>query len=893
MKLFIKKQFIYFAFCFVGLVALQLSFTSSAFAQPVADCNNAVPFCGSASLSFPSSVSTTAPAGPNYGCLMTVPNPTWYYMQVDQSGPVKLHMNGGGLDIDFASWGPFTSTSAGCATIMGGSAPIQSSYSSASTEDFALGMAGGVSHSNCSGPGASTPPAAVAGEYYIVLITNYTNSSGNLSFNQTAGSGSTNCAITQPCQIGNMTASAVCAGTGTTISGTLDYQTELTTGTLTVTSSCGGSQSYPFNSSSTTSSSLTYSFPGGPGTSQNCTVTAEFTANSGCSTTATFVEPNCSCSITLTPATSSICVGGTATITPSVTGGTWTSDNTAVATVSSAGVVTGVTAGTATITYTDGTCSGTSQITVNAPTAPTFTNPGPICLGAPLTLPAPNNGVTGTWSPAANNTTTTTYTFTPTAGTCASTATMQVVVDAQVTPTFTNPGPICTGSTFTLPATSNNGIAGTWSPAVDNTQTTTYTFTPTGATCAVPTTMQVVVAPPITPTFTNPGPICTGSTFTLPTSSTEGITGTWSPAEDNTQTTTYTFTPSAGSCANSTTMQVTVDTQIAPTFAIPDSLCAGTSFTLPTTSLNGFSGTWSPAYDNAKTQTYTFTPNAGQCSSTGSKTINIKPRPEILISTSRGDNLCAGDSLNISIKTNPPGAIIQWTATNNGTNGATSGTGNSIDNKIELVNSSTPGFITYEVTATQNGCSSIPTVLTYSVNPPLNTVTTVTSSSATVLEGETTNLSVTMNPYIPGVLYTWSPSDNLSCVDCPNPIASPDSATCYVVTLQGVDVCPLVDSVCIDYRINCGEIFVPSIFSPNSDGTNDYFRPYGRCLVKIQMSVYDRWGNRVFYTDELDEGWDGTYKGKLMNLGTFVYRLFVTTLYGETEELKGNVTLVR
>src|SRR5690554_4765556 len=251
MKLFIKKQFIYFAFCFVGLVALQLSFTSIAFAQPqpVADCNNAVPFCGSASLSFPSSVSTTAPAGPNYGCLMTVPNPTWYYMQVDQSGPVKLHMNGGGLDIDFASWGPFTSTSAGCATIMGGSAPIQSSYSSASTEDFALGMAGGVSHSNCSGPGASTPPAAVAGEYYIVLITNYTNSSGNLSFNQTAGSGSTNCAITQPCQIGNMTASAVCAGTGTTISGTLDYQTELTTGTLTVTSSCGGSQSYPFNSS--------------------------------------------------------------------------------------------------------------------------------------------------------------------------------------------------------------------------------------------------------------------------------------------------------------------------------------------------------------------------------------------------------------------------------------------------------------------------------------------------------------------------------------------------------------------------------------------------------------------------------------------------------------------
>ncbi len=894
MNIAIKKTILNMLFYFVSIVALQLSFSNTTFAQPVADCNNAVPFCGTASLSFPNSVSTTAPAGPNYGCLYAVPNPTWYYMQADQSGSIKLHMDGGGLDIDFASWGPFTDPSAGCASIMGGTPPIQSSYSSASTEDFALGMSGGVG-SGCPGPGVSTPPAATAGEYYIVLITNYTNSSGNLSFSQTGGTGSTNCAITQPCQIGNMTAAATCTGgTGTTVSGTIDYMTTMTTGTLTVTSSCGGTQSYPFNSSSTASSSLTYSFPGGAGNGQNCTVTAEFTSNLGCSTTATFVEPTCGCNIALTPVDPTICVGSTVTLTPATTGGTWTSSNTAVATVSSSGVITGVSGGSATITYTDGTCSGTSQVTVDAKLTPVFSNPGPICSGASLTLPTTsNNGYAGTWSPAVNNTATTTYTFTPSAGVCATTATMQVVVDAQVTPTFTNPGPICVGEVFTLPTTSNNLIAGTWSPAENNTVTTTYTFTPTGSTCAISTTMQVVVGPPVPPTFTNPGPICVGTAFTLPTTSTNGFQGTWSPAEDNTQTTTYTFTPDAGECATTGTMQVDVDAQIPSTFAIVDSICSGVNFTLPNPSLNGFTGAWSPAFDNTQSMTYTFTPDAGQCAMNATKTIIIKPRPDILLESRNGAIICNTDSLKININTNPAGGIIQWTGTNNGTSGATSGVGNSIDNKITLVNSATPGSVTYQIVGTYNGCTSVPTVVTYVVNPPLSTTTTVTSSSSTVLEGESTNLNVTMSPYIPGVLYSWSPSDNLSCNDCPNPIATPDSATCYVVTLLAPDVCPLQDSVCVNYKIKCGEIFVPSIFSPNGDGVNDNFKVHGRCLVKIQMSVFDRWGNLVFYTDDVDDGWDGTYKGKEMNSGTFVYRLFVTSLYGETEELKGNVTLTR
>src|SRR5690606_1844744 len=146
----------------------------------------------------------------------------------------------------------------------------------------------------------------------------------------------------------------------------------------------------------------------------------------------------------------------------------------------------------------------------------------------------------------------------PDNGGCASSTTMTVVVADALTPIFSHPLHVCLPISFTLPTTSDNGISGTWSPAVDNTATTTYTFTPDNGGCASSTTMTVVVDDAVTPTFSNPGPVCSGTSFTLPTTSNNGISGTWSPAVDNTATTTYTFTPDNGGCASSTTMTVVV-----------------------------------------------------------------------------------------------------------------------------------------------------------------------------------------------------------------------------------------------------------------------------------------------------------------------------------------------
>ena len=279
-----------------------------------------------------------------------------------------------------------------------------------------------------------------------------------------------------------------------------------------------------------------------------------------------------------------------------------------------------------TVTDLDTNCTQEFCTTVidNIPNVtPTFTAVTPICNGDSLSaLPTTsNNGYSGSWSPALNNTATTTYTFTPTAGQCATTASLTITVNQPVTPTFTPVAPICNGDSLSaLPITSNIGITGSWSPALNNTATTTYTFTPTAGQCATTASLTITVNQSVTPTFTPVAPICSGdSLLALPTTSNNGFTGSWSPALDNTVTTTYTFTSSVGQCVTTASLTITVNQPITPTFSFGTtlSICSGGIVpTLPTSSSNSITGSWSPAVvDNANNGIYTFTPNSSSSSS--------------------------------------------------------------------------------------------------------------------------------------------------------------------------------------------------------------------------------------------------------------------------------------
>jgi gliding motility-associated-like protein len=194
----------------------------------------------------------------------------------------------------------------------------------------------------------------------------------------------------------------------------------------------------------------------------------------------------------------------------------------------------------------------------------TFTQLSPICEGDSLTLPTTSiEGFTGTWSPVFDNTISNTYNFTPDANQCAIGTTMTITVNPVFIATFTPVDTICVGDVLLdLPTNSNNGFSGTWSPAVNNTVTTEYTFTPTPITgsCFEETKMTITVLTQTTPLFTQVDPICIGSPLTtLPTESNNGYTGSWSPAVNNLATTTYTFTPDPGQCADTTTMTIVVN----------------------------------------------------------------------------------------------------------------------------------------------------------------------------------------------------------------------------------------------------------------------------------------------------------------------------------------------
>src|SRR5688500_88520 len=245
-----------------------------------------------------------------------------------------------------------------------------------------------------------------------------------------------------------------------------------------------------------------------------------------------------------------------------------------------------------------------------------------------------NNGITGSWSPAVSTASvgTTTYTFTPAAGQCGGRAALTNTVTDQITPTFDPVDDVCLDATApVLPTTSNNGITGSWSPAVSTASvgTTTYTFTPAAGQYSEPATLTITVTDQITPTFDPIDDVCLDATApVLPTTSNNGITGSWSPAVSTASigTTTYTFTPAAGQCAAPATLTITVTDQITPTFdPVADVCLNATAPVLPTTSNNGITGSWSPAVSTASlgTTTYTFTPAAGQCAAPATLTITV------------------------------------------------------------------------------------------------------------------------------------------------------------------------------------------------------------------------------------------------------------------------------
>ncbi len=160
----------------------------------------------------------------------------------------------------------------------------------------------------------------------------------------------------------------------------------------------------------------------------------------------------------------------------------------------------------------------------------------------------------------------------------------------------------------------------------------------------------------------------------------------------------------------------------------------------------------------------------------------------------------------------------------------------------------------------------------------------------TLYPGESANI----NPDGNCSFYNWTPNYHLSSDKIKNPIATPPVTTQYFVTATTEFGCPAIDSITI--RISPESILdLPNAFSPGSGTSiNDELRIIKRGLATLNFfRIYNRWGELVFETNDIEKGWNGQYKGKPQPMGTYVYVVDAKTTTGKRFNKQGNVTLIR
>jgi len=255
---------------------------------------------------------------------------------------------------------------------------------------------------------------------------------------------------------------------------------------------------------------------------------------------------------------------------------------------------------------------------------------------------------------------------------------------------------------------------------------------------------------------------------------------------------------------------------------------------------------------------------------------------EIVASQSQG--ICPGDEVSLSIQFNTEEAYdsIVWQPAS------------------VVVSPTDPTQATYVVDSNaivtalvyfSDGCLSMDTIM-------LRTPTdledlTIRADRDTVIRGQ----KATLTPSNTGLAsYRWEPADY---VDFPNQAVTeviPETTTTFTLTAVDANGCEVQRTytiVVINPQCEPPYIFVPKAFSPNGDGVNDILYVRGESIDVVEFIIYDRWGEKMFETNNLSQGWDGTFRGKALPPDVYGYYLYVECIGGDTYTERGNVTIIR
>ncbi len=165
------------------------------------------------------------------------------------------------------------------------------------------------------------------------------------------------------------------------------------------------------------------------------------------------------------------------------------------------------------------------------------------------------------------------------------------------------------------------------------------------------------------------------------------------------------------------------------------------------------------------------------------------------------------------------------------------------------------------------------------------------ADKTTILKGD--NVKLYGKP--DGYSYIWTPESKVNNSQLQNTEATVWENTIYTLKVSD-DQCTVSDTILIHiipWDCDFPYVFVPNAFSPNSDGENDVLFVRGHPIKKIEFRVFNRWGEKVFESFDINQGWDGTYKGKLVDPDVFDYYLNVECIGEEHKQMQGNITVLR
>ncbi|MFT3909058.1 MAG: gliding motility-associated C-terminal domain-containing protein [Ferruginibacter sp.] len=437
---------------------------------------------------------------------------------------------------------------------------------------------------------------------------------------------------------------------------------------------------------------------------------------------------------------------------------------------------------------------------------------------------------------------------------CDSVVTLDLTVNPLLTHLITQT--ICANESYTVGVHTYN-------------QTGIYHDTLSTAGCDSVVTLDLTVNPLLTHSITQT--ICANESYTV------GV-------HTYNQTGIYHDTLSTAGCDSVVTLNLTVNPLL--THSIAQTICANESYTVGVHAYN-------------QTGVYHDTLSTAGCDSVVTLNLTVNP----LITHSINQSICAGESYTVGIHTYTQTGVYHDTLSTAACDSvvtlnltvkplATHLISDSIcGGQVYVFNGHTYTQAgSYSDTLHTTGCDSVVT-LNLSVLPV--TSVQITASAYTVLPGDVIQLNSTASPS-----YLWTSTAGASIInaDIQNPSAVINNSS-WIYLNRDAGLCTSGDSLYVvvnkDSTVCSGAyIYVPSAFTPNRDGLNDKFRILSNKIRLNAFRVFNRWGEKVFETNDINEGWDGTYNGKLV-MGSYVYMVsYYIACDPKARIMKGNIVLI-